>query len=196
MALPQWRVLGRLKNNGDKCWDNTVDWAKIATIQTPRNAPLVIDFSDALTKQGFDIRFSHSYWLTCSAVGGQKPGCVLVGQLIPMQQGPLCQNRVHGAEGSPSSRRTPCQVTPKRLGYSRPAHKPHTSNVISLLCSIRYGNEGASLSVSDVDRSNILPVFIRRWEIQTYIHRTSCRKVSCTWYDVTWFVEHITFKYR
>jgi hypothetical protein len=50
--------------------------------------------------------------------------------------------------------------------------------------SISYGNEGASSSVSDMDdyvmitklldsTSNPRPIFVRRWEIQIYLHRFS-----------------------
>jgi hypothetical protein len=54
----------------------------------------------------------------------------------------------------------------------------------STLVLIAYGHECVSSSVNDVDRyviiwklldsiSRMLPVFIRRWEMQTYIHRSS-----------------------
>jgi hypothetical protein len=56
------------------------------------------------------------------------------------------------------------------------------AEMLELIYSNHNGNEGESSSVSDVYRyviiwnllnyiSNILPVFIRRWEIQTFLYR-------------------------
>jgi hypothetical protein len=57
-------------------------------------------------------------------------------------------------------------------------------DLIRRLNSIYYLDESASLSVGDVDPYipiknspdsvfNLVPVFICRWEVQTYLHRTS-----------------------
>jgi hypothetical protein len=56
------------------------------------------------------------------------------------------------------------------------------SFIYMFLYSIYYENEGGSWPVSGVDRYviirklldsifNIIPVLIRRWDIQTYLHR-------------------------
>jgi hypothetical protein len=81
-------------------------------------------------------------------------------------------------------------------------HIPSIRDII--LYSIYYGHDGTSSSVSDVVRYfiirnlfhtifNIIPIFIRGWEIHTQQHRTFLLKAANTNYDVAWLVEEMEF---
>jgi hypothetical protein len=178
---------GEIKEHWHKCWDNTVNWAKIATSQTPGNAPLVIIFSETLVKQSFDVRFSHSYWPVL-LLAGRSPDAYSLATWYP------CSKVLCVRTGSMGLMDLPVR------------DKPHAELLRNILATAALHTKHTPLTPFPYNNPSAMGTRVHHFQlvtptVPTYaggkLNRTytrlSCRKVAYTWYDVSLFVEQTNF---